>query len=429
MIRMKIFITKKLAAGSLYYTIILAFIVYLFISFCFLYVYLNGSLIDKKIITDQKETLIESTLLSLFNSGQLEQLGGVKKVRIFDDIAHEVDVSMSYWGAYKLVSARINIDSSETEKYALVGDELSESDKISIYLPNNDKSLTLAGKSEIHGKCYLPRFGISTSTSRDHFFEGILPEVPEINKSLNTLPALPVQILSSLCKITQPSERPDSVSQLNEYDGVTSVYRQFNQSTLKIIANGTARIENMSFAGNIILQSDSLFVVSNSAYLNDVIVTAPYIVLERGFVGNAQFIATKSILVQDYCHLEMPSTLAIISNTIKDKKITKQIEIGDNSIITGLILLIGKESNNMSRIILHPTSKVYGQIYTDRMVEHCGSVFGSIYCSQFYYKSDNRDYFNFLNNAITDVGKLPPEYLGFTCRDSAITHDIIKWLN
>src|SRR5690606_11031361 len=103
------------------------------------------------------------------------------------------------------------------------------------------------------------------------------------------------------------------------------------------------------YKGRVIVASGDKISIKASSKLEDVIIEAPKVVIEKGFEGSIQAIASDSLDVEAGVKLMYPSAVALVPTSEK-----KSMLIEKGAHIEAVVLLCGPENISNSSISIQP---------------------------------------------------------------------------
>lgn len=251
------------------------------------------------------------------------------------------------------------------------------------YLRDNDEPLKLSGVTTLEGlvKCGSKQLSKKRISGSEDFQ---ITQNGTVARSAKILP-----------DIDLPELNPDlEFENLALTEAIEPITIPFGEKPMVLAAGRT--LENLSINGQVLIQSQDTLTVKATALLKDVLVQAPKVIIEKGFKGSLQIIATKEIELQEDVILDYPSVL-LINSTGQDKT---QISIAENCQINGAIVVPGQglaqEQDHLLQI--GKDSQVQGQIYCGGILELYADVRGQITTSALLYKTNATRYTNLLND-------------------------------
>lgn len=330
------------------------------------------------------------------------------------------------WGLFDIGVSKASGDHAEATKIFQMGSKPAGLSQAAIYLVDDGHSLGVSGKTVINGTCFLPERGARSAEISGFHFTGKNHVNGTIKKSSRDLPPIqkePVDSIMALFDKKQAADKPDVIASGKEPD---SVFRSFASEPLLIYSKEPLMLSKR-YRGQIVFKSDTLIVVEKNAYLEDVILVAPDILIANGFKGGLQAFATDTLGVGEDCVLNYPSVLGIVKRDFSDDQ--PAIVIGKGSVVSGFVFSYRRvEDMRKTLISLQPSTKVVGYIYADGFLELKGDVFGGIMCNKFILNTRSSLYENHLLNVTIDNDQVSPYYLMPSVVDTEKKKGVVKWL-
>ena len=343
-------------------------------------------------------------------------------IDLFEEQKDSVLIRKIKWGLLEVIAVEAFHSTSFSKKYkrrtALIGSRPEDWENAALYLADNNKSLILAGQTQINGTAFRPKSGIKSGIVNGQSFGSTVLVNGEQKNSAATLPKTDIK---------RWKEFYNETNQLVEVNALRDTTHDFFQRTL-VVKDSLFLIQN-EIKGNCIFIADSLIYVDQNSTLEDIILIAPYIVFGEGVTGSCQAFAQKELIVSSNCHLKYPSILGLFP---KEKSIYKnEIEIGEHSTIEGLILAeTANDLKHQSKVILKKNSLCKGQVYANGVIDIKGEVWGNLACNSFYLRAGTSSYVNHLWNVKLDANARPNKYLNpFFLNKKKHKSDILKWSN
>ncbi|XLS30050.1 hypothetical protein ACJD0Z_04315 [Flavobacteriaceae bacterium M23B6Z8] len=363
----------------------------------------------------------------------IQRTGDSVTYKIPEDDTSIVGISNRYYGLFELsrntsVNGKFNIS-----RIAFTGSHPKE--RTALYLQDLNRPLVLVGQSRINGNAFLPEAGVRPGNIAGNSFYGSKLIDGQLKRSTASLPALKKEALSviealiasGLIEVFEPVTSL-KMKMARSFDNKTGIYRE----------DGALTLQNMKASGNLVFRSTATLRVTSSALLEDVILIAPVIRIERGVSGNFQAIATKKIYVDQGANLQYPSALILINDIQKEEFSSvnttdpNQILIAENASVKGMLLYLeqGKHKDGrpdfQPRILLEENSELVGEVYCQSNLELKGTIKGSVYTRGFVAQQFGSIYQNHIYNGNILGEELPKEYGGLPLENTSQT--IIKWL-
>lgn len=348
-------------------------------------------------------------------------------VNLFDKANDTVILSRSSWGVYQIGTVEAYAQQDTLRQVCALGAAIDSPKWAALYVIDEDRALSVSGKTLIRGTAYLPKAGISEAYVNNHSYEGDKRIVIGNKRtSEKTLPALNAETLQQLEQYTKSNAHPDSLP-----IPTNVVNRSFLKQALNFNLGKQVFTLTSALTGNIVVHSDTTLVLAKEAHLENVIIMARAITIKSGFQGTCQLFATDSIVVEPDCRFDYPSALGIIRFQEKAKGQEKLI-IGDHTILNGIMFTYEKQKNELLPYIsLGKETRLTGQIYSQGLLNYQDDcvIQGSVYTSRFLYQSSYTRYENYLINLTVDAPALSPYYVTSDLLPSATTSKkVLQWL-
>lgn len=398
---------KKIEAGAIQYVLVVSVII-IIILFAFI------SLVYLQTKVRLKSELHKETIQNVYQAfDYLSQ----KKVfpyqeqttlKFTDFDKEETQLIKKRWGLFDLAIATSKINNERFQKTAIIGNH--QINRKALYLQENNQPLVVVGTTKITGNVILPKRGVKTGSIAGTSYYGEKLIYGNINTNANRLPT--IENLEYITQLSKGLPFQDYES-LNLEDGV-EMHQTFEKKTLLFETLNELRLNNMSLEGNIVLISSSKIRVFPSAKLNHVILIAPEVVFESGFIGNCQVFASKNITIKDNVKLSYPSGLTVIDQSQNNNDSEEKIRISKGADVRGVVVYhsTNKVNNYNTQIFVEPNAKVTGEIYCNKNLELGGSVDGFVYTNNFIARQYGGTYINHIYNGQINVEAIPEEYNG-----------------
>ncbi len=422
---MSFLINKKINAGALQYTMFISVVIVILISTFLLLTFLQNHL--KTIANFRIESIQNSNLGFQYVLEHEIPYDLQQNIELTSRVKSELTLIKKHWGMFDVLKVKSNVNSNKFEKVGLMGGHTKK--RPVLYLKDNNNALVLVGNTKIQGNVFLPKNGVKTGNISGYSFYGDQLIYGLISQSDYKLPTIKNRkYLKALSKgeIDENNlifiDLVEDTKHINSFSSHAQIYKQ----------SGEVHLKNIELIGNIIIQSDSLIKIDNSANLKDILLVAPIIEINNNVTGNFQAIATKNIIVGENCNLLYPSVILLDENKIDtpEKQFTynNQIQINSNTSIKGIVAFLSTytTSNFKPQIILENNSKVIGEVYCDKNFELRGIVFGSVYTNNFIALQFGSIYQNHIYNGNILLENLPIQYVGLILEDSK--YKISEWL-
>ena len=159
-----------------------------------------------------------------------------------------------------------------------------------LYIPENNKALSLTGKSTVEGVLRISRNGIAYTQILSEFFSGIPLRQEQITRGAEKFPDVMVETEEVIERLFLIDDFSSLLSRI-------PVHRAFTDSLLCFQAS--EYLSGMNVSGKVILYSTGSVFVEQDNCFKDVILVASKVEIADGFRGNMQVFAKDSILLGD----------------------------------------------------------------------------------------------------------------------------------
>lgn len=409
-----------LRAGALYFSIIIAlFIAVLTSSLLLLAAHYRANYLKE---------LRFARLLNNLDAGQafalnrpVDSLEYTQKVDLYSDGADRLIVVKKQWGIYEQVLLQTFIQKDTLNRVMLLG---TETDSVALYLSDENRPLSLGGKTKLFGEVYVPKSGLKKAyvDGKPYAHEKLVSD-GEIKYSARLIPPLDTMLLERLRARFNEKENYSALTEL-------TVKQSFLKPTLCFDISDKAFLEGNVLTGNIMIRSDSTVTIAASCRLDGIQVYAPSIIIEKGFVGNGQFFAIDSIIFKDKVHLKYPSVAAILK-TARSGEFPK-IVLGKAARFEGIIFTHEQKRSALQTMVsLDSAANVKGEIYSAGMLKLSAAVVidGKATCNRFIMQTKQALYENFLIDLTFNRNARSKYYLSSRVFSSKFPTQVLKWLN
>ena len=306
------------------------------------------------------------------------------------------------WGAFKVIVVKTFHNYKYIEKTAIIGNAV-ELEKPALYLPGQRNILNLCGDTRIEGTVYVAERGVKRGhiSGKPYIGEKLIYGKKKISD--RSLPELKASVFDD--KLQGYLDKSVRI-ELPKSDSSFSFTREISM----VNSSGPITIQN-TIKGNCVIHSfDSIFVAS-TAILENVILIAPVIYFEKGFIGSAQIHAKERVTCEENVFLKYPSTINLIEENGNGEK-EHGVFLNPNSKLIGGVVLSSKKPNFRNPIqLVIDKAIIGGLIYNQGETELRGEIIGSIYTNSFKLKTGGGQYNNYLLNAKISSKLLPENFI------------------
>nr|WP_068893382.1 hypothetical protein [Pedobacter panaciterrae] len=377
--------------------------------------------VQKKLRMDKLITNMESGT-AIILSENYNTYDEEKVLDLYGDQKDSLVLNKSRWGVFDLQMLK-SFELKDTLKRAfLSGNEFK--DQGAIYLADEDRPLSVSGKTQIIGNGELPKAGLKQAYVDGRPYEGKELIKGSIKPSGRELPALNDELLKKIATYLEPMEgMPFDIK-----DSISNSF--FNKELVYKLNADQQDIDRVKISGKIILISDTTVKISSSAVLEDVQIYARAIVIESGFKGSCQLFARDSIIIGKECNFLYPSFAGIFKP--ESSKIQAKVSLDSASNFSGI--LVGHElqrTDLQTLVSLGKNTLVNGEVYAGYIkVERTASVQGKVYANRFIMQTPSTLYENYLIDITLNRKLLSKYYLSSPIfKGNKSEQKILKWLN
>nr|WP_162989043.1 hypothetical protein [Pedobacter schmidteae] len=353
-----------------------------------------------------------------------------EKTSLFGLEQDSVWLEKQAWGIYELglVKAWIGVDT--LQKAFLIGAKPADTLKV-LYLADEDRPLSISGKSLVKGTAFLPKSGIKAAYVENSTYTDKTLVYGAIKDSGRALPEPESGVLKYAMELidmlTEKDKHAETLVQLDKDSTVNSFYAPVRKIRLDI---DRSELSGVAARGNIMIFSDSALVIDSSTKLDKVILVAPYVQIKEGFKGNVQVFATDSIALGNKVQLDYPSALLVLKNDTA--KFQVRISIGKDCSIAGQLLAYEKErSQLMPLIALGEGTVVKGEVYVRGYLNmhRRAAIKGSVSLIRFMARTSSSLYENYLIDVELNRPALSRYYLSSKLFNGEATQNkVLCWL-
>jgi hypothetical protein len=394
-------------ASALYIVIVIALVIAVLCSSLIVSAYYYRAEYQKKFRYDKLQNNLSSginILLTVTDSSYNKE----RTFSLFGRDDDSVSLKKTAWGIYDIGVVRSFIQGDTLYKAFSIANSVDSSKWAALYIADEDRAISVSGKTLIRGDAYLPKAGIQQAYVDNKAYEGDKRLV--IGKKLISAKKLPDLDTNRLRQLNQYfTAKGDNVFDKD------SVQQSFLKLT-KIFdfKKHAYTLSHVYLKGNIILHSDTTLTIDSTVKLDNVTIYAPVIIINGGFKGNCQLFATDSVSAGANCRFEYPSCIGIIRFVSPRVNSHAKITLGENSMFSGQIFTYEKKpSELLPTISIGKKDTIKGNIYSQSVLElkDKAVVYGGVITHSFLYKSSFTLYENYLINISIDSKNLSPYYL------------------
>lgn len=414
---------KKLEASALFYALIVAVLMALVSTAMISTAYYHRLIINQGYV---QEKLIRNaasawTLILLDKRDDIP----TTTMDLYKRQTDSVQITKKRWGLFEIAISQAFQQSikgrEQITKIGLLGVPPDKVDQAALYLQDNRKPLSVSGQTQIIGDAFLPKAGVKSAYVNQQAYEGTALIYGDQLRSQRILPA----IESETVQYHQAQFKHSSKSSF--YDLGDSTEQSFLAET-RYYRDKIIRIDEQYIKGNICLIADSLIYVGRNTVVEDVLLYAPVIVIEAGFVGQLQAFAQRKITVGSYADLQYPSVMALLKPS--STYTSPHIDVQEHAHIHGLVLSYQQKNDNYPPLVnIAKEALIKGQLFIHGTLDLKGTVHGHVTCSNFLLKTSSTTYDNHLFDATINVEQRHSFYLSPIFKTKKGKRKVVKWLD
>lgn len=326
----------------------------------------------------------------------------INPIDLFDNQRDSLKLEKIPWGLFELGRSTAFHGQDSFIKVVFLGWVPQTEQRAALYLADGNSPLAVCGSTEIIGDAYLPRAGVKRGHIPNANYQGTKMVYGEIKISKINLPAFNEK------KLTALKNMPTDLLANTSLEGDTIV-GSFAEAP-KIIKGGLLRVDNIVLKGHLILIAEQAISFGANAVVEDILVFAPQIIFEEGFVGQLQAVAGDSLYVAPNCRFLYPTTLGVLRSS--DNQTAAYLHIDSLAEVKGLVWLkdlAGGRQKAQARIA--SSTFIEGEVYVDGFLDFQGVVYGRVACRKFSLRTAASVYENHLLNCKIDIHKRHKAFL------------------
>ncbi|HRO44816.1 hypothetical protein [Agriterribacter sp.] len=418
---------KRIEGSTLVLTVIIALVLSIICMSLVLLAYFNRNLQSETLIYEKLSTNAQSAI-NIVLADTTVKANQSDTLDLYDGGKDSVLITREIWGLFRVATVNAFQSQFTYERSFMYGSALPDYMNACLYIADHKRSISVVGNTKLIGDAYLSGLGIKPSYiaqrgyDRDHLIEG------KIKKSDDRLPSLNAiyiqHILKQLNWVEEPSYGEDGITALPS----DPLKQSFSDSTVLMIFSGEIILQDQSIKGKVMIFSDSIIEVGETAILENVILVAPVIKFRKTFNGSVQAFARDSIVVEDECSFRYPSALVLAKT--KSNTLQPLIKIRNHCYFDGILLTTTDDAEDIYKTYIEvgKGSSVHGILYSMGYVQMKGNLKGVLLTDFLIYKADNVTFDNHLVDVTIDRHAMSGYFLGSSIFDKALDQNIVQWL-
>jgi hypothetical protein len=416
-----------LKGSALYMVIVIALIIGIICSALVMVAYLYQAQYQKTARYGRLRNNLESGI-AIVRADSARTYSQETKTNLFENGLDSVTLQRFEWGLFDIGIVKAFQQRDTLLSLFEIGASVDSAHWSALYLADEDRPLSVSGRTKIIGNAFLPKSGIRAAYVDNQSYQGSKKMVSGHQyDSEKKLPALEKDRLALISQLLS-GQLPDDSLLRNSKEVSNDFTRPTRYLNFKKVPHTLSFVR---YSGRLIIVSDTTLTIDSTAQLEEVIVIAKTIRVGSGFKGRCQLFATDSLLVGPGSTFSYPSALCILQfKEAKQRQL--RLELSDHVSLTGTVMTWQESQQPLPPLIqIGKESILNGQVYSFGVFSYKGklTINGSIYTTKFLYRNDFTAYENYLINATIDTRRLSPYYLsGLLLPGSGKKNQVIKWL-
>lgn len=389
----------KLKGGALYIAITISILISVVLSLFILLAYFSIRSVQSNQLFNQLELSVESgfelSKSQYFNDNEFYNW---KKMPYNSD---SISIKQLTWGCFKLISVEAKNKHHSLRKCGLFG--TASTPDTALIVANLNKPIGLSGKIKFGSNCYFPKAGIKSAYVDGTSFSELNLLRPFVKDAPAYIPSIDANFLKNINTMQD---------ELNiYYDSLISflpekLNQPFYRKTV-VLQQHALQLKNCVLKNNIKVVVSNELVVENTCQLENVLFIARKIVFKKGFKGVVHCIAKDTVLVEDECEFQYPSSFVVYDNIGKEAPYgLNGIFFGESCMFQGALLAVNNNKGDRKSIISFNKNFTFiGSAYCNNYCNIQGNIYGTIVCESLLLQMHSAVYENHLHNAVLNPKK------------------------
>jgi len=410
----------RVKGNALTITVIVSLVVSIFISSLLLRVYYQMY----RIKVFEREAKLRNNLSSGINSllADTKTVRGASTIDLGEGQAAQIETKI--WGVLGKGFVKASVGDGFIKRNFFYGSALLDSLGGCLYLADHKRQLSLVGKTNLIGDAFLPDKGLVAGYLGQRSFEGSSYINGRQVLSKEGLPFISLNIVEELGKTIKQGH----LSKIGLQESPDSIFRSFDAASLVFADQEPLLLKKKRIKGQVIIQSAIRIEVGADCYLENVILFAPVIKLQKGFTGILQAIATDSLIVGENCHLDYPSSLILQKRKAEIDQ--PFLQIGSQSSILGSVISVCEQQDPLKTLVeVKAEVKVDGLLYVNGFLDLKSDVNGIVATDFFINRSGSSIWENLLLDIEINRQNLSRHFIGPVIFQQNKPRGIVQWLD
>jgi hypothetical protein len=388
---------RKLKGGALYVSVIISILISIILSLFIVVAYYNTRSVQAQNSLLQLQLSLESGFaIAQSDYYQSATAGNWQKMGYNND---SLQIKKMAWGCYTLIDVKAKNAHFHFTKTGLFGTAAWRD--TAIVLAEQNRPIGLAGKIRFRGACYFPKAGVKSAYIEGTGFSDLNAVRPYIRPAPDYIPPLDEDYLEEI-------ERSQSGIDPYQDSLLSFIPEAWNQSfkhQTAVLQQGSMTLNIQVLSNNIKLIASDVITVESGSQLTNVLLIARKVIFKKGFKGTVHVISRDSIVTEDECEFNYPSSFCVYNNQVPDslKGRVRGIFFGlDCKFKGGLLAANDKKETSRMIIKLNKHFELIGSIYSSDYADAQGNLYGSLCCRTLLLQTASGVYENHLFNCFAD---------------------------
>lgn len=326
-----------------------------------------------------------------------------KMIDLYGNEEDSVVISKKNWGNYFVLTSSAFGLNDTVSKTVLIGRKLQQHNRYSLYLTDNNRPLSLCGRTKIVGTAFLPETGVKRAYIEGRSYQGDRMIYGNTKTSKSRTPKMDQNWEDSIDKLLA-GNFPYDYEEVDYFDIQSDEINQsFTLPTQVIVLRDSIAINNLALKGNVILYSKAPIQINATAIMENILVIAPKIYVQKNAKIQAQLVANILVELDESSEMIFPSAI-IVKGENKPKVILKP-----GATLNGGVVLLN--SGRTGIVIVEKNAAVTGQIYSNSFSQIKGKITGSLTTNKLLLKTASSIYENHMLDGEINSDELHPEYV------------------
>lgn len=350
--------------------------------------------------------------------------GQNSEIDLFGDGRDSVRLHTYRWGAYIVASSIAFRNSERVVVTCFLGSEYP-SKGMCFWMMDRGRPLAVSGRTSLTGEVSLPRSGakrVSIEGAPMPSENFIMGDKRTSGTTWSSTGIADMAYYRSLLTGVAFSENAKE-----DYSGSEKglLIRSFTEETMVVVVEKGERVEGKRYDGPVILWGAEEVTIGKDVILNGAMVIAPRIKVETTSSIQAQFIASKEIVIGSNVELAYPSALILTGDGEDSTKVV--LSMGSRLEGDVLVHTPSNGARSISLVLVDRESIVVGQVNTPGVVEIRGEVHGGVRCGGTIVHGRSAIYDDHLLDAVIDGTLRPVGQIGYFDETMGTSTRVIQW--